>query len=180
MVVGCPYILILGRTQLSGPRFPLLTILIFNGLASLLSPNPCQIDRKWDCVSHLRTSPPHFLGLCRVGLYSGLPYSFPYPADGSFTHAEFCLEDFSTPSINSTPSTPSFTPGTSREEAAGARPAFRAAICSAKSAYSCANASRYPSGCPEGMRLACFADAVAPAPARLIVTGGLPYGVNRR
>src|SRR5207249_11652306 len=56
MVVGCPYILIPSRTQLSGPRFLSLTILIFNGLARLLSPTPCQIDRKWDYLSHLRTS----------------------------------------------------------------------------------------------------------------------------
>ncbi len=79
-----------------------------------------------------------------------------------------------------TPATPSPTFGTSSEACNGARPAFRAAICSAKSAYSWANASRYPSGCPDGMRLACFADAVAAAPARLMVTGGLPYGAKRR
>src|SRR5713101_6117089 len=57
MAVGCPYILISSRTQLSGPGFPSLSILIFYGLAGILSPKSRQIDRKWDSPSHLRTSP---------------------------------------------------------------------------------------------------------------------------
>src|SRR6266568_4257232 len=56
MVVECPYILIPYRTQLSGPRFPQLTLFTFNGLAGLLSQKPLPIARKWDYLSHLRTS----------------------------------------------------------------------------------------------------------------------------
>jgi hypothetical protein len=53
---------------------------------------------------------------------------------GRFTQAEFWREDSRTPEMKRTPATPSFTFGTSSDEGAGARPAFRAAICSAKSA----------------------------------------------
>src|SRR2546430_13885466 len=108
MVVGCPYILIPGRTQLSGPRFPSLTILIFSGLARLLSPSPCQIDRKWAYLSHLRTraSP----------AYPAWGGAWPVPtqsAAGRVTHPVFCVDVFRTPSIHSTPSTPPFHHGTS-------------------------------------------------------------------
>src|SRR5271169_5994932 len=68
MVVGCPYILIPCRTQLSGLRFPCLSIFIFNRLARLLSAKPSQIDRKWDYLSHLRTRNLRLLVPCRVGL----------------------------------------------------------------------------------------------------------------
>src|SRR5882762_7993569 len=50
------HILSLSRTQLSGPRFPSLSIFCFNGLAGILLPKSPQIDRKWDSPSHLRTS----------------------------------------------------------------------------------------------------------------------------
>ena len=148
MVVGCPYILIPCRTQVSGPRFPCISIFLFNRLARLLSAEPRQIDRKWDCPSHLRTSNCPFClvgsAFCLPRLLSGRPtapqsstrvsaYHFDYELAGIITQLEFCLEDSSTPSINRTPATPSWTPGTSSEAGFGTRPSFRAAICSAKS-----------------------------------------------
>src|SRR2546425_7159789 len=58
----------------------------------------------------------------------------PYRWVRRLTQAEFCPEDFSTPSINRTPATPSSTPGTRSDDAIGSRPASLALICSAKSA----------------------------------------------
>src|SRR5260370_713800 len=55
MAVGCPYILIASRTHLFAPGFPSLSILIFYGLAGILSPKSRQIDRKWDSPFQLRT-----------------------------------------------------------------------------------------------------------------------------
>src|SRR6266581_2800649 len=100
MVVECPYILIPYRTQLSGPRFPQLTLFTFNGLAGLLSQKPLPIARKWDYLSHLRTSrrppsPPS------QGGTSVRPNSFSsYCDDGRLTQAEFCREESSTPAMN--------------------------------------------------------------------------------
>src|SRR5258708_34533004 len=56
MVVECPYRLMLNRTQLSGPRFPSLSLPVFNRLARILCPTSPGIARKWDYTSHLRTS----------------------------------------------------------------------------------------------------------------------------
>src|SRR6266478_3854984 len=64
------------RTQLSGPRFPSLSILCFNGLAGILLPKSPRIDRKWDSPSHLRTSAARSLSpvtLDRAGRTSGRP-----------------------------------------------------------------------------------------------------------
>src|SRR6266850_3523594 len=67
------------------------------------------------------------------GLQAGLLFS-PCSDGGIFTQAEFWREDSKTPEMKRTPSTPSSTLGTSSDAGIGARRAFRAAICSAKSA----------------------------------------------
>src|SRR6266581_7843212 len=143
MVVGCPCILMLYRPQLFGPRFPPVSLLVFNDLACILC---TQFDENRPIMG-LPVPPSNKPGTrsSRVGLeFTSTPVSEPtaslsrarpsYPALGSFTQPEFCLEDSSTPAINCTPSTPSFTPGTSSDDAIGVRSSVRAAICSAKSA----------------------------------------------
>src|SRR5271154_1687673 len=52
---------------------------------------------------------------------------------GKSTHAESCFDDSRAAEMNRMPATPSSTVGTSKEEGAGARPASRAEICSARS-----------------------------------------------
>src|ERR1700674_5808815 len=55
------HILSPSRTQLSGPRFPSLSIFFFNGLAGILLSKTPRIARKWDSPSQLRTSAAHSL-----------------------------------------------------------------------------------------------------------------------
>src|SRR5258708_14245087 len=63
------------RTQLSGPRFPSLSLPVFNGLARLLSPQSHQIARKWDYTSHLRTSDPHPSSIVYIDCAARLGFS---------------------------------------------------------------------------------------------------------
>src|SRR5437870_3970733 len=64
MVVGYPYILMLSRTQLSGPRFPPVKHIVFNDLAGIVSIG-CHSNRP---IMGLPVPPPNKSVTCRVGL----------------------------------------------------------------------------------------------------------------
>ena len=95
----------------------------------------------------------------------GTPFSCPAPTSpGAYrasTHTAPSRALRTAAWMKYTPRAPSSAVGKSPSSGSGASPAARAAIVRIALAYTLANASWNPSGCPDGSRVACRAAGVA-------------------